>query len=55
MQEGNKNSVETFSCQNVILKAYQVSNAEDTSREKEGKMTTKTGDRKLKLAASLQG
>lgn len=54
MREGNKNSVEAFSCQNVILKAYQVSNAEDTSRKKEGKMT-KTGDKKLKLAASLQG
>lgn len=55
MQKGNKNSVEAFASQNVILKAYQVSNAEDASREKEGKMMTKIGDEKLKPAASLQG
>lgn len=55
MQEENKNSVEAFGSQNVILKAYQVSNAEDASREKEGKMMTKTGDKKLKPAVSLQG
>lgn len=55
MQEGNKNSVEAFACQNVIIKAYQVNNAEDASREKEGKMMTKIGDKKLKPEASLQG
>lgn len=55
MQEGNKNSGEAFPSQNVILKAYQVSNAEDASREKEGKMVTKTRDKKLKPAVSLKG
>lgn len=54
MQEGNKNSVEAFASQNVI-KAYKVNYAEDASREKERKMMTKTRDKKLKPAASLQG
>lgn len=34
MQEGNKNSVEAFASQNVIPKAFQVSNA-DVGRKKE--------------------
>lgn len=34
MQERNKNSVEAFASQNVTLKAYRVSNAEDANREK---------------------
>lgn len=55
MQEGNKNNVEAFASQNIILKAYQVSNTEDARREKEGKMMTKIGDKKLKPAASLEG
>lgn len=54
MQEGNKNSVEVFACQNVTLKAYQVNNAEDASREKEGKIMTKIGDKNLKPEAFLQ-
>lgn len=55
VQEWNKNGVEAFASQNVILKAQQVSNAEDASREKGGKMMTKSGDKKLELGASLQG
>lgn len=55
MQERNKNSVEAFASQNVTLKAYRVSNAEDANREKKGKMMTKIGDKKLKPAASLRG
>lgn len=39
----------------LFLKRIKSANAEDASREKEGKMVTKTRDKKLKPAVSLKG